>query len=384
MPCEHRGRDGAREGGVVDQRAVRDRAGRGVRALARRLLGRPGGDAPAPRRSNPDAVVDCAVYVNGRREPGRPHYDDAYARARRGRNAFVWLGLHEPGPAVLAAVGRTFGLDELTVEQALADGHRPTVQRHGPVTLLVLRTAGYVEHAELTDTSEVIDTGDVMVLLGDRFAVTVRHGAAGALRDVRADIERRPDLLAAGPWAVAYAVCDRMVDTYLEVAGHVERDLERVEEAVFARDRSADIQQVYQLKREVVEFKRAVLPLQPPLRTLLDPTGDGPPRALHRWFVDVDGRLGRAVDRVAAYDDLLTSIVQSRLAQLAVEQNNDMRKIAAWAAIAATQTGIAGIYGMNFDHMPELAWRYGYAGALALMAVAALALYRLFRCSGWL
>ena len=228
----------------------------------------------------------------------------------------------------------------------------------------------------------MIDTGDVMVLLGDRFVITVRHGAAGALRSVRADIEGRPSLLAAGPWAVAYAVCARMVDSYLEVAGHVERDLERVEEAVFARDRTTDIQHIYQLKREVVEFKRAVLPLQAPMRTLLDP--DGPPRALHRWFVDVDGRLSRAVDRVAAYDDLLTSIVQSRLAQLAVEQNNDMRKIAAWAAIAATQTGIAGIYGMNFDHMPELAWRYGYAGALALMAAAALFLYRLFRRSGWL
>ncbi|WP_433269951.1 magnesium and cobalt transport protein CorA [Micromonospora vinacea] len=366
----------------MDQRPVRDRTGRGVRALARRLLGRVEDGSPAPRRSNPDAVVDCAVYVNGRREPGQPHYADAYARARHGRDAFVWLGLHDPGPAVLAAVGKTFGLDELTVEQALADGHRPTVQRHGPVTLLVLRTAGYVEHDELTDTSEVIDTGDVMVLLGDRFAITVRHGAAGALRSVRADIERRPALLAAGPWAVAYAVCARMVDSYLEVAGHVERDLERVEEEVFARDRSANIQHIYQLKREVVEFKRAVLPLQAPMRTLLEP--DGPPRALHRWFVDVDGRLSRAVDRVAAYDDLLTSIVQSRLAQLAVEQNNDMRKIAAWAAIAATQTGIAGIYGMNFDHMPELAWRYGYAGALTLMAAAALFLYRLFRRSGWL
>ncbi|MFC5925120.1 magnesium and cobalt transport protein CorA [Micromonospora vulcania] len=368
----------------MDQRPVRERAGHGVRALARRLLGRDEDTSPTPRRSNPDAVVDCAVYVNGRREPGRPHYADAYARARHRRDAFVWLGLHEPGPAVLAAVGRTFGLDELTVEQALADGHRPTVQRHGPVTLLVLRTAGYVEHAELTDTSEVIDTGDVMVLLGDRFAITVRHGAAGALRSVRADIERRPALLAAGPWAVAYAVCSRMVDSYLEVAGHVEQDLERVEESVFARDRSADIQHIYQLKREVVEFKRAVLPLQAPISTLLNPGADGPPRALHRWFVDVEGRLTRAVDRVAAYDDLLTSIVQSRLAQLAVEQNNDMRKIAAWAAIAATQTGIAGVYGMNFANMPGLSWRYGYAAVLALMALAALALYRLFRRSGWL
>ncbi|MFI7608385.1 magnesium and cobalt transport protein CorA [Micromonospora sp. NPDC049366] len=367
----------------MDQRTARP--GRRLHALVDRLLGRSSATVPAPRRSNPDAVVDCAVYVGGRREPGRPHYADAYARSRRGRDAFVWLGLHEPGPAVMAAVGRVFGLDDLTVEQALADGHRPTVQRHGDVTLLVLRTAGYVEHDELTETSEVIDTGDVMVFLGDRFVLTVRHGASGALTTVRTEIEQRPALLAEGPWAVAYAVCDRMVDLYLEVAGHVERDLERVEENVFARDRRADIQHVYQLKREVVEFKRAVLPLQSPLRTLLeqqDPAN--PPRDLHRRFVDVDARLARAVDRVAAYDDLLTSIVQSRLAQLAVEQNNDMRKIAAWAAIAAAQTGIAGVYGMNFPTLPGLQWRYGYAVALGLMVLAAFTLYRLFRRSGWL
>ncbi|MEU6076394.1 magnesium and cobalt transport protein CorA [Micromonospora sp. NPDC047074] len=358
----------------------------GLSAVVGRLLGRtvPGQRRPEPPRSNPDAVVDCAVYVGGRREPGRPHFADAYARSRRARDAFVWLGLHEPDPAVMASVGRTFGLDDLTVEQALADGHRPTVRRDGDVTLLVLRTAGYVEHAELTDTSEVIDTGDVMVLLGDRFVITVRHGAAGTLTSVRADIERRPAVLAEGPWAVAYAVCSRMVDLYLEVAGHVERDLERVEETVFARDRSADIQHIYQLKREVVEFKRAVLPLQAPLRSLLDQRPDNPPRGLRRWFADVDSRLTRAVDRVAAYDDLLNSILQSRLAQLAVDQNNDMRKIAAWAAIAATQTGIAGIYGMNFATMPELGWRYGYPAALGLMALTAFTLHRLFRRSGWL
>ncbi|WP_433280410.1 magnesium and cobalt transport protein CorA [Micromonospora sp. CA-244673] len=353
--------------------------------LLTRLLGRADEVAgPAPRRANPDAVVDCAVYVAGRREPGRPHYADAYDRARRTRRAYVWLGLHEPGAAVMAAVGRTFGLDELAVAQALADGHRPTVQRHGDVTLLVLRTAGYVEHTELTATSEVIDTGDVMVFLGDRFALTVRHGATGALTPVREDVQRRPGLLAEGPWAVAYAVCARMVDLYLEVAGHLERDLERVEESVFARDRDADIQHIYQLKREVVEFKRAVLPLQAPLRVLLEQRGEGPPPGLQRWFADVESRLTRAVDRIGSYDDLLNSILQSRLAQLAVEQNNDMRKIAAWAAIAATQTAVAGVYGMNFAHMPELGWRYGYAGALLLMATAAVTLHRLFRRSGWL
>ncbi|WP_229401658.1 magnesium and cobalt transport protein CorA [Micromonospora okii] len=369
----------------MQQRTERARWRLRLPTLLRRALGRPAPTAPpAPTQPNPDAVVDCAVYVDGRRQPGRPHYADAHARSRRGRRTFVWLGLHDPAPAVMAEVGRTFGLDEFSVAQALTDGHRPTVQRHGDVTLLVLRTAAYVEHAELTDTSEVIDTGDVMVFLGDRFVVTVRHGAAGALTTVRADVQGRPTLLAEGPWAVAYAVCARMVELYLEVAGHVEKDLERVEETVFARDRSADISQIYQLKREIVEFKRAVLPLQAPLRALVGPHADGPPPTLHRWFADVQGNLERAVDRVSAYDDLLNSILQSRLAQLAVEQNNDMRKIAAWAAIAATQTAVAGVYGMNFANMPELRWRYGYAAALLLMATAAFTLHRLFRRSGWL
>ncbi|MEH0845416.1 magnesium and cobalt transport protein CorA [Micromonospora sp. CPCC 205711] len=360
------------------------RLGTRLESLVGRLTGRPEtGPGAAVRRSNPDAVVDCAVYVHGRRQPGRPHYADAYARSRH-RDAFAWLGLHDPGAAVMAAVGRVFGLDELTVAQALADGHRPAVQRHGAVTLLVLRTAGYVEHTELTATSEVIDTGDVMVFLGDRFVVTVRHGASGALAPVREEIEGRPAVLAEGPWAVGYAVTARMVDLYLEVAGHLERDLERVEESVFARDRDADIQQIYQLKREVVEFKRAVLPLQAPLRALVADRADGPPPGLRRWFVDVEERLTRAVDRITGYDELLNSILQSRLAQLAVDQNNDMRKIAAWAAIAATQTAVAGIYGMNFAHMPELSWRYGYPAALLVMATAAVTLHRLFRRSNWL
>ncbi|MGC4808859.1 magnesium and cobalt transport protein CorA [Micromonospora sp. DT233] len=364
---------------------VRARWARRLPALWRRAWHGPAHAAPpAGPRGNPEAVVDCAVYLDGRRQPGTPHYPDAYAQARRNRRAFVWLGLHDPAPAVMAAVGRTFGLDEHHVAQALTDGHRPTLHHDGDVTLLVLRTAGYVAHDELTDTSEVIDTGDVMVFLGDRFVVTVRHGAAGALAPVRENIQRRRAVLAEGPWAVAYAVCARMVELYLEVAGHVETDLEGVEETVFARDRSADIQQIYQLKREIVEFKRAVLPLQSPLRVLLGQHSGGPPPALRRWFADVDSDLARAVDRVSGYDDLLNSVLQARLAQLAVDQNNDLRKIASWAAIAATQTAVAGLYGMNFANMPGLTWHYGYPVTLLVMAAAALVLYRLFRRSGWL
>ncbi len=154
-----------------------------------------------PRPGNPDAVVDCALYVDGQREPGRPHYADAYAAARRRRDAFVWLGLHDPGPEVMVSVAGTFGLHALTVEQALGDGHRPVVERHGDIDLLVLRTTQYVEHAELTATSEVVDTGDVMVFLGDRFVITVRHGPVGVVRAEDAvhgdgSVERhRPELV---------------------------------------------------------------------------------------------------------------------------------------------------------------------------------------------
>jgi magnesium transporter len=367
-------------------RWVRERTVQRGQGPLSRLIGTltgPRDTGPQPvRDGNPDAVVDCAVYAGGTRRSGRVPFPDAARRVRRRGDAFVWLGLHEPDRATMRAVADAFGLHELTAEQALSGGHRPVAEMIGDVTRIVLRTARYVEHEELTETSEVVDTGDVTILIGERFVVTVRHGAAGALAQVRQTLEQRPALLVTGPWSVAYAVCAAMVDLYLDVAAHVELDLERLEEIAFAADRSPGIAQMYQLKREMVEFKRAVLPLQEPLHRLLDTAG--PPEALRPWFDDVRGRLARAVDRVAGFDDLLNSIVQARLAQVSVDQNNDMRKIASWAAIAAVQTAIAGIYGMNFEHMPELGWTYGYAGALALMALSAVVLHRRLKKAGWL
>lgn len=345
-------------------------------------LNRPRPAVPRQRRANPDAVVDCAVYQGGHRRPGVSHYAEAARIARRHRGAFVWLGLHEPDAATMAAIAEVFDLHELTAAQAADPGHRPAAETIGDVTRLVLRTARYVEHEELTDSSEVVDTGDVTVLLGPYFVITVRHGAAGALQTVRQELQARPTLLAAGPWAVAHAVCDRMVEEYLEVAGHVEHDLEALEEIAFAKDRTPEIGHIYQLKREMVEFKRAVLPLQEPLQRLLD--RGVVPEAVYPYLVDVRGRLARAVERVAGFDDLLNSILQARLAQVSVDQNNDMRKIASWAAIAAVQTAIAGVYGMNFTVMPGLDWEYGYYAAVLVMLGASLALYRRFKKVGWL
>jgi magnesium transporter len=354
-------------------------------ALGRLLetITRPAGPIPAARRGDPDAVVDCAVYTNGVRRggPGQIPYPEAARLARR-RGSFVWLGLHEPDRATMRAVAEVFGLHDLVVEQAVAGGHRPGVENLGEVIRLVLRTARYVEHEHLTATSEVVETGDVTVLIGPWFAITVRHGPVGPLWAVRRELEQRPEVLRLGPWSVAYAVGSRMVDSYLEVSEHVEHDLERIEEETFATVRSSEFAHIYQLKRELVEFKRAVLPLADPLARLLETPGL--PAGLRPYLVDVRGRLARAVDRVAGFDDLLNSILQARLAQVSVDQNHDMRKIASWAAIAAVPTVIAGIFGMNFEQMPGLRSPYGFAGAVLAMVLIGGGVHWRLKRAGWL
>jgi magnesium transporter len=352
----------------------------GTKTITRLL--RPERPAPEQRRHNPDAVVDCAVYASGTRQPGAQHYAEAAKQARRHRNAFLWLGLHEPDRAMMTDVAKVFDLHELIVEQTVTGGHRPALETIGEVTRLVLRTARYVEHDELTANTEVVDTGDVTVLIGPWFVITVRNGGAGALWPVRQEMEKRPTVLKQGPWSIAYAVASRMVDEYLVVAAAVERDLERLEEETFTTQRTPEISHFYQLKREMVEFKRAVLPLQDPLTQLLDESTA--PKTLRPYFVDIRGRLARAVDRVGAFDDLLNSILQARLTQVSLDQNNDMRMIAAWAAIAAVPTVIAGVYGMNFSHIPGLGSPYGFGVAIGAIVVICGGLYWRLRRSGWL
>jgi magnesium transporter len=359
-----------------------------VLAAVTRMLGATDQVAqPAVDGAEHDPIVDCALYVDGVRQPGDLSYTEALRVARERRNAFVWLGLHEPKERVMAGIARTYGLHELAVEDAVKAAQRPKLEQFAnDVSFLALRTARYVEHAELTETSEVVETGQVMLFVGPQFVITVRHGDACRLAPVRADLESKRELLRQGPWAVAYAVTDRVVDLYVEVAGAVEDDLDDLEENVFSTRQSGprSIQRIYQLKRELVEFRRAVVPLQRPLMTLISDSTPEVPVGIRRYIRDVQDHLTRTVEQINAYDDLLNSILQARLAQVTVDQNNDMRKIAAWAAIAAVQTTIAGIYGMNFRVMPELQWQFGYPAVLLLMLCSAGVLYRLFRRAGWL
>jgi magnesium transporter len=337
-----------------------------------------------PSRPERSSIVDCGLYVQGVRQPGEWDYRDALAAALERDDAFVWLGLHEPDVDEFADIAQTFDLHELAVEDAVKSYQRPKVERYGEITFVAVRTARYVEHAELTETSEVVETGAVMLFISPHFVITVRHGDACRLSPVRQELETKEELLAQGPWAVFHAVVDRIVDLYLDVASEMEQDIDEVEASVFSRAGDDRVQRIYQLKRELVEFKRSVVPLARPLNALVSGRIPGVPSEIRRYIRDVADHLSRTVEQVVTFDDLINSILQARLAQLSVDMNNDMRKIAAWAAILAVPTAIAGIYGMNFTHMPELHWMFSYPVVVALMLGICVGLYRIFRRSGWL
>lgn len=363
-----------------DQRAI-------SRALSRvtRILGNtPHQQHPHDRVSH-RAVVDCAVYIDGQRKAVGDDLAEALAVARR-NHGFVWLGLHEPTEDELAHVGEVFDLHELPLEDAIKGYQRPKIERYGSMTFAALRTVRYVEHSELTEDSEIVETGHVMLFVGRDFVVTVRKGQPTDLSPVRASLEDRPEMLAEGPWAVAHAIYDRVVDTYLDTAEQVEVDIDQLEDMVFSRDTPGTnrVQRIYQLKRELVEFKRAVLPLQRPLNDLSSGVLSDVPAELRRYFRDVNDHLSRTIEQIMSFDDLLNSILQARLAQVSVDQNDDMRKIAAWAGIAAIWTAFTGIYGMNFTYMPEKDWRYGYPAVLLVCLLLSVVVYRSFRKSGWL
>ncbi|MCW2505087.1 MAG: corA [Actinomycetia bacterium] len=354
-----------------------------VRAVGQLLprVPRRDGEESAPLTGS--AIMDCGLYLDGIRKAGRIDYREALDEARRHSDGFVWLGLHEPIPGEFDDIAATFDLHPLAVEDAVKAFQRPKLERYSDMTFVVLKTARYVGHGELTETTEVVETGDVMLFIGRNYVVSVRHGDACKLGDVRSGLENDPDLLRHGPWAVFHAVTDKVVDDYLVVVDEIEDDIDAVEVGVFSRS-STDVQKIYQLKRELVEFKRAVMPLARPLEALTSGQVAAVPLEVRRYIRDIADHHSRVTEQVAGFDDLLTSILQASLAQVGIQQNNDMRKISAWVAIAAVPTMIAGIYGMNFEHMPEKGWYYGYPGVMVLMSGICLVMYRAFRHSGWL
>lgn len=331
------------------------------------------------------AVVKCVTYRNGVRQEGGRDLVEEVERVRKKGDGFVWLGLHEPTEEELAGIADLFDLHPLAVEDAVHAHQRPKVERYDETLFAVFKTVCYVEHAELTATSEVVDTGEIMVFVGKDFVITVRHGRHGSLGPLREELESAPEQLAKGPAAVLHALADHVVDDYLVVTDAVQADIDQVEMDVFSKDgERADPGRIYQLKRELLELKRAVVPLGRPLQILSTQPMQTIDPEIQAYFRDVDDHLKRVTEQIASFDELLNSILQAHLAQVTVAQNEDMRKITAWAAVIAVPTMVCGMYGMNFDHMPELHWKYGYGLVMGLIVTICFALYRGFRRNGWL
>jgi len=322
-------------------------------------------------------IVDCAAYEHGRRHEGRLDLQDAFARCR-GAEEFVWLGMHEPSEEEFEAVKREFRLHELAVEDAINAHQRPKLEVYGDTLFIVLKTVRYV------DSREVVEFGEILIFLAEGFVVTVRHGSGSDLHDVRAQVEREPRRLERGPGAVLHAIVDRVVDDYVPAIEGLRIDIEEVEGDVFSPERDSSAQRIYALKREVLEFTRATAPLVEPIDRLAEGRYEVVYADTRHYFRDVSDHLKRVNDSLLSFSDLLASVLSANLTQVTVRQNEDVRKISAAVAIIAVPTMIAGIYGMNFEHMPELDWRYGYPLALAVMAAICLALYRYFKRVGWL
>ncbi|GAA3896050.1 magnesium and cobalt transport protein CorA [Streptomyces lannensis] len=290
---------------------------------------------------------------------------------------FAWIRMDDPREDELERLGKYLQLHPLAIEDAVQAHQRPKQERYGDVLSVAVKTLWFVER-----TADV-ETGEVMIFLGPSFALTVRHGALDPTVEAACRLEDAPQSALLGPVSVLHTVIDVIVDAYMQAAAQVRADLTDLERCVFSPAREDLTEQIYTLKREVVEFRDAVGPLVPVVQQFTAPHDDWP-RQMVPYFRDIADHLTRTDTEVRALDDLLGSVLDAHLAKVGTWQNDDMRRISAWAAILAVPTLIAGIYGMNFAHMPELDWRYGYPCALAAMALGAGLLYRAFRRNGWL
>ena len=321
-------------------------------------------------------IVDCAVYENGKRRPEQLAIEGALDAV--GPDAFVWLGLYEPTAAEFDRVSAEFGLHELVVEDVVTAHQRPKLEVYDDVLLVVLKSARY------DDDEEEVEFGEVLILVGERFVVIVRHGRASSLTPVRRGLEMRPDLLGLGPSAVLHAVMDRIVDDYLPVVEGLAEDIDEVERQVFSPAGTNPTERIYFLKREVLQFRQSAGSLIEPLHRLV--SGSVPMIAgeTREYFRDVLDHALRVVGQVDQFRDLLTSVLEANLTQVGIRQNEDMRKISAWVAVGVVPTLIAGVYGMNFTWIPGLEASWGFPVAVAVMGGVAGTLYGLFRRSGWL
>jgi magnesium transporter len=323
-------------------------------------------------------VVDCAYYKDRKRQNEEKLDLERALECVKSGEGFVWLGLLDPEPEELTRAGEAFDLPPLALEDAAHAHQRPKLEEYDGRFFTVLRTARY------DDAEEEVHFGEIHIFVGPSYAVTVRHGEASHLGAARARLEGQyAELLDAGPASVAWAVLDQVVDDYEPVTAGIDDDIQEVEEDVFAHKGDSS-QRIYFLKREVIEFHRAVFPLLPPLEALERGAFPQIPEQMRGFFRDVSDHARRVDEQIHSQRELLTSILEANLSLISVRQNEVVQAVSAWAAIFGVVAVMTGIWGMNFEHMPELRLTYGYPLALLAMVCVVLALYRFFKRLHWL
>ncbi|MER5439042.1 magnesium and cobalt transport protein CorA [Streptomyces sp. NPDC002790] len=380
------------------------RTGRNEQGGARRYSWRRSAD-PAPPPSEPPAtptaapaaqdqasVVNAELYRDGVRVATPDTLTDTYRQLREKPRTMAWIGLARPSDSELKSLAAEFDLHELAVEDAMEAHQRPKLERYGETLFVVLRAARYL------DAQEEVDFGELHVFVGPDFVITVRHGAAPDLSAVRHRMEANPDLLRLGPEAVLYAILDAVVDGYAPVVSGVQNDIDEIETEVFS-GAPAVSRRIYELSREMVEFQRATRPLVGMLHALMAGFAKyGTDEELQRYLRDVADHVTHTSERVDSFRQALADILtvnatlvtqqqnaeMRALAEAGFEQNEEIKKISSWAAILFAPTLVGTIYGMNFDHMPELHWVAGYPFAIILMAVVCTSLYVIFKRRDWL
>ncbi|WP_433585228.1 magnesium and cobalt transport protein CorA [Microbacterium hydrocarbonoxydans] len=337
------------------------------------------------------SIVDNAIYVDGVRTENPQSLSETFERMRE-RGGMSWIGLYRPSEEEVRAVADEFGVHELVVEDALTGHQRSKLERYGDILFMVLRPARYL------DAAEEVEFGEVHVIVGPDFVVTIRHAEAPDLGRVRRRLEGDPALLRRGPEAVLYAIVDEVVDEYSPVLAGLENDIDEIEGQLFEQDTDAT-QRIYELSREVIDFQRATQPLAGMLEALLRGSEKyAVDDELQKYLRDVLDHALRIADRATTFRTLLDNALtvestivarrqneeMQRMTELSIRQNDEVKKISGWAAILFAPTLVAGIYGMNFRSMPELDWVFGYPMAIGLMVAMGGGLYLVFKKNGWL
>ncbi|MBV7295070.1 magnesium and cobalt transport protein CorA [Corynebacterium sp. TAE3-ERU12] len=332
-----------------------------------------------------EATRDCAVYVDGQRLSGEWDHRTALAHVRETGEGFAWLSLSRPNEAAMDSIAETYGLDELTVEDALTQRQRPKVEIHDDHIVYVLRSVHYSPEGLSDDENEKIRTGQMLMVLGKDYIITIRHGSSKEdMKRLQRRVNADADLLKPGPAGVLWALTDMLVDNYLVIAHQLEGVVEDMEDQVFEPGGFGDIEDIYVLKRETLEMRHAIDPLTAALKLVLTLKAPLMPKVVRRYLGDVLDHQLVAADMIRGFDERLTSLIDAAAVKVSLQQNTDMRTISAYAAVLAVPTALAGIYGMNFVYMPELEWHYGYYAVLSVMGVTVVFLVWLLRRNKWL